>query len=261
MPLGWAWAAFWCQTIVQRMISTSKGNEDAKRLIDGREPPPSTSMHTVYIDNFVNMGTDESSVQECAHAGNAVLGSSGMELHEVQSVASGGAMLGWEFDSAVFRPSRKRVWKARLAIRELLRVGRASGRLVERLVGHMCFISLARREIFAVLGTVFAFIKQCYFKSVVIWSSVRRELIMWDALVPLVYQDLSLPWSPEIHCVDASEWGLEHCSATATVEEVKSAGRIAEKKRFDSELHSKAKAANQMQELEGELLSPTIESS
>ena len=111
------------------------------------------------------------------------------------------------------------------------------------------------------LGTVFAFIKQCYFKSVAIWSSVRRELIMWDALVPLVYQDLSLPWSPEIHCVDASEWGLGHCSATATVEEVKSAGRIAEKWRFDSELHSKARAASQMQELEGELLLPTIESS
>ena len=149
------------------MLSTAKGNEECTRLIDGRLPPPSRNMHTVYIDNFIiNMGTDKSSVQECASFGNEALESSGMELREVQSADKCGIVLGWEFEGAKFRLSKKRVWRARLAIRELLRLNRASGRLVERLVGHLCITSLARRDVFAVLGTVFAFIKHCYSKSV-----------------------------------------------------------------------------------------------
>ena len=27
-PMGWSWAVFWCQTVVQRLVSTSKGNSD-----------------------------------------------------------------------------------------------------------------------------------------------------------------------------------------------------------------------------------------
>ena len=63
------------------MISTSKSNSDASRVI-GRPPPDSSSMHMVYIDNFINMGFYRSSVRECANAGTHVLKSSGMVVHE-----------------------------------------------------------------------------------------------------------------------------------------------------------------------------------
>ena len=74
----------------------------------------------------------------------------------VKYAASNTLVVGWEFDEpAIFRPSRKRVWRARLAIREALRVSKISGRLMERIVGHLCFISQGRREIFSVFGAVF----------------------------------------------------------------------------------------------------------
>ena len=105
------------------------------------------------------------------------------------------------------------MWRARLAIRQLLSVGRCSGRTLERLVGHISFLSLGRRETLSVLGSCFAFISTNYDKPSTLWSQVRLELSMWDGLAPLIVRDLSAKWSSQVHCVDASEWGLGVCEA------------------------------------------------
>ena len=38
-PMGWSWAVFWIQTVVQRVISTTSCNDDSSRVLDGRLPP------------------------------------------------------------------------------------------------------------------------------------------------------------------------------------------------------------------------------
>ena len=101
--------------------------------------------------------------------------------------------------------------RIRLAIRELLRRGRASGQQVDRLIGHLTFVSLCRRAALPPHGEVYTFIKRHYTSVVPLWKSVRRELMIWDGLCPLAFQDLTIPWSNNIYAVDASEWGLDVC--------------------------------------------------
>ena len=92
----------------------------------------------------------------------------------------------------------------------------------------------------SILGAVFAFIQRNYNKYALLWGSVRRELAMWDALSPLIWQDLQQPWSSTIHSVDASNWGLGHCSAEMAIDEVKHVGRFAEKWRYNNDHHTRA---------------------
>ena len=112
--------------------------------------------------------------------------------------------------------------------------------MLERLVGHLCFISLCRRESLSILGYVFAFIQHNYSRQAKIWGNVRAELAMWDAMSPLFWQDLQQPWSSVIHSVDASFWGLGHCSAELPLTQVKRIGRCAEKWRYIDEHHVRA---------------------
>ena len=104
-----------------------------------------------------------------------------------------------------------RVWRARKAIREIVRRGRASGQQLERLVGHITFISLGRREDLSVFAEVYTFIRKHYAVETPLWKSVRRELQTWDGICPLIVQNLRTPWSEKTLSVDASEWGLGVC--------------------------------------------------
>ena len=64
---------------------------------------------------------------------------------------------------------------------------------------------------------------------------------MWDALSPLIWQNLGQGWSETIHAVEASNWGLGHCSSHLDREQVKRLGQCAEKWRYGNESHVKAR--------------------
>ena len=115
------------------------------------------------------------------------------------------AELGWTFEGpAIFRPSHRCEWRARLAVRQLLRVGRCRGKTLEKIVGHLSFISFGLRGILSVLGSCFAFFQDNYDKCRILWANARHELSTWDALAPLIVRDLSASWHPSGHVVDAS---------------------------------------------------------
>ena len=186
--IGWSWAVYWCQHAVQRVLATQPSCSVPHRIVDGQAPPNSKSSHFLYVDNLIIIGSDQCSVQAANEEGKAALRSAGLEVHQEEYAASDILVIGWEFDRpAIFRPARKRVWRARLAIREILRISRISGRLLEQLIGHLRFISQGRREILSVLGSVFGFIQAQYLKPVHLWKSVRRELMLWDSMSPLIW--------------------------------------------------------------------------
>ena len=62
---------------------------------------------------------------------------------------------------------------------------------LERLIGHLTFMSLVRRESLAVFDTVFSFCRRHYEQEHELWSSARRELEFWDGISPLLYRDLA----------------------------------------------------------------------
>ena len=119
-------------------------------------------------------------------------------------------LLGWVFEGreGVLRPSRARVWRARLVARELLRRGRVRGRDLERWLGHVGFITLLRREALCIFDKCFAFCRHHYTEDAPLWESVAREIRLWDHLSPLIWTRLDVGWCPWLYAVDASPWGL-----------------------------------------------------
>ena len=207
IPMGWTWT-LWCQTLHERIVATACYGEDGC-LRDHKPDPTTSTIHIEAVDNLVCLGSCLHQVTFQAKQAVEALRSSGLVVHEEVEAAGDCAALGWTFEGpAGFQPCRRRVWRARMAIRQLLAKGRCSGRTLERIVGHLPFISVGRRESLSVLGSCFAFIKANYDVPRIRWAQVRQELSMRDCLASLLVRDLCAKWSEKVHSVDATDWGF-----------------------------------------------------
>ena len=123
--------------------------------------------------------------------------------------------------------------------------GRASPRQIEKLLGHCCFISLARREALSIFGHVYSFVHRNGdpHKEVPLWPTVRKEFDVWDGILPLIWRDYTSPWSEKVYAVDASEWGLGCTAANMDVKMVQQIGSFCERWRFKDPLVAKARAS------------------
>ena len=239
VPMGWTWALWWRQRIHERLV-VDVGGEEVNRLQDRRTAPAlSAAVHLEYVDNFVVVSTDVDKVRGLAKRVVEEMRARGLfvkaDCDEPEfDPGADRDVLGWRIECrrGRVRPTRARVWRARLAIQALLRRRRARGQELERLLGHITFISLIRREGLSVFNACYAFCRRYYEEEHDMWPSVRRELEMWDGLAPLLWRDLKAKWSDELHIVDASPSGLGACRADAKEEEVRSLGRVCERWRF-----------------------------
>ena len=242
LPMGWAWALWWCQRLHER-IAERAGLLPSERLQDFCAPPLGKFWHVQYVDNLHVMGTNREEVLSRFRRAVSELRCAGLTVHEEEEFEEETKILGWQYDNiGKFRPSRQRVWRVRLALRHLLKRGRASGQEIERLLGHITFIALGRRETLSIFGECYTFIQKHYRTEVPLWKSVRFELNVWDGIAPLVVQDLRSPWVPQISAVDASEWGLGVCVGEVSEDECRELGRYNERWRFRLKNASRARA-------------------
>lgn len=224
IPMGWTWALWWCQRINERICERA-GLDRSRRLRDGAPFCPGTMWHIQYVDNLHVIGTCKAEVEKHFWAAVAELRRSGLTVHEVEVGDGASKMLGWEVEAGgVLRPTRDRVWRIRKALCEVLSRGRSSGVQLERLVGHMTFVSLCRGESLAVFGEVYTFIRRNYNSVVPLWKSVRCELLKWDGICPLIFTNFTKPWSTTVYSVDASEWALGVVCSSMTASEVQRLG-------------------------------------
>ena len=241
LPMGWSWALYWYQAIHERLAERS-GLKEEERLKDFSPAPQGNFWHVQYVDNLHVFGTDRGEVVERFRRAVSVLKEAGLTVHEIEECENETKVLGWQYTHGhLFRPSRERIWKIKLAVRQLLRKGSSSGHQLERLVGHMTFASLGKREMLSILGETYTFIHKFQGQTVPIWKSVRKELQTWEALSPLIVQDLCSSWSTDLIAVDASEWGLGAVMREAKLEEVRALGRFNERWRFKNDVSSNAR--------------------
>ena len=147
----------------------------------------------------------------------------------------------------------KRLWRLRLATQELLREGRADGRLIERLVGHYTFVGLLRRGLLSVFQATYALIRKQYTTQCWIWPEVRRELFWASSLLCLIRKGMSIPWSTKVHATDASHWGRGVVSGDREVADIRVIGGVCDRWRFSRESESLiAGMPDPVQEGEGE---------
>lgn len=244
VPMGWSHALFICQKLHERLVVQS-GISDMDRLQDRRPIQQSECLHLQYVDNLVVLGTDEKTVTSSFRGSVEKLKGAGLQVHEVELGNEGAQVLGWAISpDGKMRPTEKRLWKVRLAIRELLKRGRASPRQIEKLLGHCCFISLARREALSIFGHVYSFVhRNGDPHKVPLWPTVRKEFDVWAGILPLIWRDYTSPWSEKVYAVDASEWGLGCTTAHMDVKMVQQIGSFCERWRFKDPLVPKARAS------------------
>ncbi|CAK0799436.1 unnamed protein product, partial [Prorocentrum cordatum] len=182
--MGWSWAMWWCQSVMER-VAEAAGCGDYSRLRDGR-PAPSLdpSCHLEYVDNFVSIGYDAEAVRSAVTRVMTELSRRGPVVTREEPLGDSEgefAVLGWSVTAAGrLSASASRLWRARLAVRGFLRRGRASGRDLERVLGHIIFVTLAQREGLSIFEACFRFVQKCYHQQVPLWSQVRQELMAWD---------------------------------------------------------------------------------
>ena len=160
--MGWSHAMWWCQRIRER-ICTRAGLTDAERLRDGERAPSGNFFHVQYVDNLHVFGTDKQQVEQRFWKAVQALRQVGLTVHEIEFDESDMSVLGWSIaSSVVLSPTLKRLWRLRPGVRELIRRGSATGQQLERIVRHITFVSLCRRESLAALGEVYTFIQRHY---------------------------------------------------------------------------------------------------
>ncbi|CAK0878156.1 unnamed protein product [Prorocentrum cordatum] len=236
VPMGWSWALWWCQSIMER-IAEQSGCPESQRLHDGRPAPGLSEFgHLQYVDNFVSFGYDRVAVRAAVARVAAELGRRGLvvalEDHAGEHEGTFN-VLGWDIAaSGRLSASGRRLWRARLAVRCLLRRGRCCGADIERILGHLIFIALVRREGLSLFEACFRFVQTSYHVEAPLPGGARTELAVWDGLAPLLWRDLKAGWSMDVGAVDASPWGLGACQSTWAPAAVKSVGRYCERWRF-----------------------------
>lgn len=234
-PMGWTHALWICQRCheitVDEMPEIAKGT----RMVD-RKPVPGLSpfVHTEYVDNFVALSQKPGLVYELASAVGRELNRRGLPTHEVEA-GQGGDTLGWSFDShkPYVKITPKRMWRLRLATLELIKIGRADGKLIEKLVGHFTFAGLLQRGLLSVFQACYSFIRKHYGEEVQLWPEVQRELFWAASLICLVKKDLSAPWSNTVHATDASFWGRGVVAVERDPKEVQQVGQLCDRWKFN----------------------------
>lgn len=191
--------------------------------------------HLQYVDNFAVLGEKREEVDADLAKVCDELRRRGLALHKEEVTEGETRLLGWVLsgEECALRSEGRRVWRLRFAIHWALRVGEISGRDLERLIGHAVFMALCRRKSLAILGSVYSFVAAEPTEwPRRLWCSVRRELDMLDALLPLLWQPLDAAWAEDVTMVDASPWGLGAVRAQMDAELVRRTGAQLERWRF-----------------------------
>ncbi|CAK0894817.1 unnamed protein product, partial [Prorocentrum cordatum] len=215
-------------------VRVSPGTSVFPRL---RVLPPATTpaCHTVYVDNFLALGTCRSTVERLVRQVDEALQSRGLPTHEVATSSLEEEVLGWEINGRLgfIRPRPEREWRIRLALDGLLETQKVSARDIEKVVGHCTFLALLSRTSLSIFRSVYTFIaRHRDHGTVPLWESVRWELEAFRNVIPLIRRDFGAPWSSKVMASDASFWGYGVVSRDLPPDIVQQLGRVSERWRF-----------------------------
>ena len=236
LPMGWSWATYFCQSSVVSTLIKG-GHVSSSELVRGNYPSPplrdDRSHLIVYIDNFAHISSNNDIAVEHTKKSAELLNAQGLPVHDISWSNTEEAFLGTllKSEGSVFNSS-KRLWKIRGCIEHMLASPRLTGQQLEKLIGHITFAFLIRRELLSILSSAYAFISVNYYSRKWLWASVKRELSIVLALLPLANSKCFYPFDPVVYCSDACEYGHGTCRSEWDVETVKNVCSIRERWRF-----------------------------
>jgi hypothetical protein len=171
-------------------------------------------LHLIYIDDFVVLGCEESTVNEVIERVEAAYEMVGLRVNSKKKVTAtsdpvpviGVTTCGREQRLCVTSEQLTQLIHRTLSI---LYVGTATSSELSRLVGTWVWLQLLRRPLLSIWCETYRFIQKFRrdLDSKVLWSSVQRELALACSLAPTIFTDLSMSISRRVVATDASRVG------------------------------------------------------
>ncbi|CAK0826393.1 unnamed protein product [Prorocentrum cordatum] len=253
VPMGWSWAVALVQAANGELLRA--GPQGARRWICNRRCAPAVAGREpgalLYIDNFASLGTVKETVQLDGDSMERQLRGRGLTTHDISGPQVDVDLLGFHIDGVkgAIRIAPERFWRLVMSLDYILKHPLLTGAELERLIGHLTYVLLPRREVLSLLSAFYVFVGKCYSRRVRLWPSVRRELTWVRALLPLVWADLRGAWAPSVMAVDASMTGLGAVERSADPHDVGRIGRVRERWRFkERELVAEGSRARALRE-------------
>ena len=248
LPMGFSWAMFFCQHVGLDLHRRAQLPRSLSWVAD-RAPPaiisdPEDGLLWNFADNFGNVCSTRPRANLMLGSVIDVAKQSGLLVHDIQWADGRGQNLGYDVraSSGSVSHTALRAVRTREAARALARRRTASGRAVQLTNGHLSFVGLLCRGSLSVLNTAFRFALAAYLEPQPIWETVRKELLAFAGLMPLIVADWTLPWSSTAYISDASPYGFAFAVADLGVAACSKMGRVRERSRFlmdDASAHAR----------------------
>ena len=240
VPMGWSWSFFFAQIAHSAEVQTALDLPAGCLLVDRRPAPvlaPGVTLALPYCDNLTVATTAQASCNRARLQSAAHCRKVGYKVHEEVAATQWAESLGFVLDGLAgrFSGSPVRGWKLRQALRMMERRPSISGAQMEKLLGHVTFYVLPRRELLSALSSCYAFVRERYHFKTRLWRSAASECRIIADLLPLITVDWKQPWADTCFMTDASPSGFGVMEANLHPSEQALIGAFDERWRFRHE--------------------------
>lgn len=186
------------------------------------------------MDNHSAVGYRREDAIEANSLFGGVCEAFGLGRHEeivgVKRMELLGVVLDLEAKSLYNRP--KRIWRFLKATQWLLRLRRAPSRVIEVWLGHAIHLSRVARPLLSVFCRIYEFLQLPEARSHRICGTVRREMWLFAALIPLAEAPLAQEFNEHVYIGGSSDLGHALMRTRTSEDEQQKAFRFRERWRF-----------------------------
>ena len=211
LAAGWSWSLYFCQAMLMQGFELA-GFRDSQLVLDRVPAPRVDADCTVgagYVDNAAVVGCSDAAVSSGIFGVKKALESKGLTCSDVVCGTTDEPFLGLHFGRNTGKISvrRHRIWRIRLAILHVIRLGRCSGLQLQIILSHFTWAVLVRHELLSIPHACFTFVQKSGTHRRRLWSSVKTELLQMAALVSLACVDTRRVPCTTVLATDASGGG------------------------------------------------------
>ena len=234
--MGWAWALFLANEAVAFIVSGRI--ERPLHEVRDRLPPSNLQNQVitgVYVDNISIVGetseevckTRDTIVKEFGNLGIPLTWSSSEPTSVLETVG-----VIFDFSTGIARNKPRRIWRAFLAGREILRRRRVSVKMLETWLGHVTSLFMLSPAGLSCFSSIYRQIHDSKTSRVEIWPSVREEVRNSLGLIWLSRTSLSFDPVRQVDAGDSSGSAFALLTTWCGVNEIAEACRYRELWRF-----------------------------
>jgi len=221
LAMGWSWAPFFAQCFLGEVIDCGEGPMADGALVGDRRALPCLLINLilawVFIDDvsllrLVDRDRAEEQLAPLAKWVRDQLASRGLGCHkELQGLGVEQSIgLKMTVDPVVLRPSPSRMAELMVATEWMLTLPLVDPNVARRILGVWTWCMLVMRPSYSVFHATYAWVAQHVDgPPVALWTTAWREFACAISLGPMMFSDLSIPFSTRVFESDASGAGEE----------------------------------------------------